>query len=138
MNFDQVRIVRKLTYSIQSRRFAHNPNLIEMRGFGPKLEFCNYLNGMNWPAEGGGPDAVKNRLFKLFAYKAATIFCENALAQFTLSFYIYKETQELVFGCADIRTFEAASIAQLIQVELLQRRFTASNLRRRHCQIPNS
>jgi hypothetical protein len=44
----------------------------------------------------------------------------------------------LVFGYADIRIFEAASIAQLVQVELLQRRFAASNLRRRHCQNPNS
>jgi hypothetical protein len=37
-----------------------------------------------------------------------------------------------------IRIFEAASIAQLIQVELLQHRFAASNLRRRLCQIPKS
>ena len=37
----------------------------------------------------------------------------------------------------DIRIFEAASIVQLIQVELLQRRISASNLRRRLCQIPN-
>jgi hypothetical protein len=37
----------------------------------------------------------------------------------------------------DIRIFDAASIAQLIQVELLQHRFAASNLRRWLCQIPN-
>lgn len=37
----------------------------------------------------------------------------------------------------DIRIFGAASIAQPIQVELLQRCFTAPNLQRRLCQIPN-
>ena len=39
------------------------------------------------------------------------------------------ELRSWFLAAPDIRIFEAASIVQLIQVELLRRRFAASNLR---------
>ena len=47
------------------------------------------------------------------------------------------ELKSWFLAAPDIRIFEAVSIVQLIQVELLRQRFAASNLRRRLCQIPN-
>lgn len=60
------------------------------------------------------------------------------LSCFSIIFGIYtNELKNWFLAAPDIPIFEAACIAQLIQVELLQRRFAASNLWRRLSQIPN-
>jgi hypothetical protein len=46
--FDDFRsglVLRKLTYSNESRRFEQKPNLIEKDGFGPKSEFATTSRG---------------------------------------------------------------------------------------------